>query len=243
MSRYRASAIHLCICVVIALFFFALLWLVWYPWPLFEAVGGTEIFLLLLIVDVALGPLLTLIVYKPNKKTLKFDLTTIGVIQAVALFYGVFTLLAARPAYVAALGFRFEVVQANEIGPTALEASGQSLPLFGPKWVGIKPPNDSEARAKVTFSALNGADYGHFPEYHQPIENMRDEILKNARAIDELKKLNIGSRPSVDDWLLAHKLKAEDVKYQGLKSRVRDFTVILDAKTASVIEIAPFKPW
>lgn len=62
MTRFRAAAIHFAICASVAVIMLALFWYVWYPSPLFEAVGGDEIFLMLLAVDVVLGPLLTLVV-------------------------------------------------------------------------------------------------------------------------------------------------------------------------------------
>ena len=55
----------------------AVFWFVWYPAPLFKVVGGFEIFLMLLGIDVVLGSRLTLIVFKQGKKSLKFDLAVI----------------------------------------------------------------------------------------------------------------------------------------------------------------------
>ncbi|TAG49498.1 MAG: hypothetical protein EAZ30_03630 [Betaproteobacteria bacterium] len=243
MSRLRAAAIHLLICAGVALVLLALFWLVWYPPPLFQAVGGVEIFLMLLGIDVILGPLLTLIVFKSGKKTLKFDLAVIGAVQVAALCYGVFTLLSGRPVYVAALGHRFDVIQANEIEEKELEAAKQSLPWFGPRWVGTKSANDAKEKERIMFSAMGGADYGHFPQHHQPLENMRDEILKNAEYLYQLKKHNAGNEAAIDGWLAERGLKPDQVRFQGLKGRSRDFTVVLDGTTAKVLGVAPFKPW
>jgi len=55
---------------------------------------------LVLIVDVCLGPLLTLAVFDPKKKELKRDLSIILLIQLSALFYGIYTVSVARPAYI-----------------------------------------------------------------------------------------------------------------------------------------------
>ena len=55
MSRFSAAAIHLGNCMIVSAVLLALFWFVWYPAPLFEAVGGTAIFLILLGVDVVLG--------------------------------------------------------------------------------------------------------------------------------------------------------------------------------------------
>lgn len=243
MTRFRAAAIHLSICALIAAVLLALFWFVWYPSPLFKAVGGQEIFLMLLGVDVVLGPLLTFVVFKSGKKSLKLDLAVIGAVQAAALAYGVFTLLAGRPVYIAALGFRFDVIQANDVEEAQLKVANTSLPLWGPAWVGTKPATDKKERERIMFSALAGADYGHFPQYHAPLETMRDEILKNAKPISELRTRNATRDTEITEWLRARGQTDESVVFQGLKARAEDMAVIMDAKTAKVIGIAPFKPW
>jgi hypothetical protein len=243
VSRVRAASIHLGICGAVALLLLALFWFVWYPAPLFEAIGGTDVFVLLLGVDIVLGPLLTFVVFKPGKKSLKSDLAAIGVVQMLALCFGVFTLFSARPVYVAALGVRFEVVQAHEIDRAELKAASQSLPLFGPKWVGIKRPEDPNEQNRVLMSSLGGVDYGHFPQHHQPIENMRETILKHAQSIAELKKLNSGKEADIDQWISSRGLVPNNVRFQGLKARAKDFAVMLDANTAEVLGVAPFRSW
>lgn len=142
MTRFRGAAIHFAICVSVGVILLALFWFVWYPSPLFKALGGDEIFLTLLAVDVVLGPLLTLVVFKTGKKSLKFDLAVIGIVQVAALSYGVSTLLVGRPVYVAGLGTRFAVVQANEVEDAELKTANKSLPWWGPQWVGTRQATD-----------------------------------------------------------------------------------------------------
>jgi hypothetical protein len=67
--------------------------------------------------------------------------------------------------------------------------------------------------------------------------------LKNAQSIVDLKKLNRGDEVAIDRWIERHGMKPDAVVFQGLKARSKDMAVIMDAKTAKVIGIAPFKPW
>ena len=60
----------------------------------------------------------------------------IGRVQVAALAYGLNTLWAGRPVYVAAPGHRLNVVQATDIEEKELATAGQHLPLLAPKWVG-----------------------------------------------------------------------------------------------------------
>ena len=243
MRRIRAVAIHLAICLAVGGVLLALFWKIWYPAPLFNAVGGLEIFLMLLAIDVALGPLLTLIVYKEDGWRLRFDLAVIGIVQFSAMVYGAHTLFEGRPVYVAALGKRFEVVSAAEVAQQELDTARQTLPLWGPKWVGTKTAEDKQERERILFSALAGSDYGHFPQHHIPLEDMRDEILQNAKPISALRKLNTGVDNDITAWLADRGYTDATAVFQGLRAREQEMTVVLDAKSAKVVGVAPFKPW
>lgn len=243
MSRYKAAAIHLVICIPVASLLLSAFWFVLYPAPMFQAVGGLEIFLLLLGVDIALGPLLTLIVFNTSKKSLKFDLASIAIVQVAALAYGVFTLYSGRPVYVASLGHRFDLIQASEISGEQLASTGISLPHLGPQWVGTKQATDKKERENMLFSALGGADYGHYPQYHVPIAAMKEQLIRQGRPISELRSRNRSEDDKITSWLKVHNRSDDTVLFQGLKARSKDMAVILDAKTAEVIGIAPFKPW
>ncbi|HET9579166.1 MAG TPA: hypothetical protein VFP44_15145, partial [Usitatibacter sp.] len=141
-ARWRAGATHLALSLLVATVAFALAFEVWYPGALFAQAGGLQLSAVVAGVDVTLGPLLTTIVFKPGKKGLRFDLTVIGVLQAVALAYGLSVIFEARPAYIAFVKDRFELVRASEIPDKELAAGGAyaRLPLAGPQYVGVKMP-------------------------------------------------------------------------------------------------------
>lgn len=92
-----------------------LVFFIWYPVPLATAVGVTHIFLIILAIDIIVGPFLGLVVYKHGKKTLKFDLGVIILLQILALCYGVHSIEQGRPAWIAYNVDRFELVRKNEI--------------------------------------------------------------------------------------------------------------------------------
>ena len=71
MSRFSAFAIHLLISFVI---FIAITYLVvfkWYPDIFFDTDGGWRGMRIIIAVDLVLGPLLTLVVFKAGKPGLK----------------------------------------------------------------------------------------------------------------------------------------------------------------------------
>ncbi len=97
MSRWQAFGIHLAISVVVLTALMALIFLFWYPGILFNMDGGWTGLRIVIGVDLVLGPLLTLVVYKAGKPGLRFDLTCIVVFQVVCMAGGMFIVHAERP--------------------------------------------------------------------------------------------------------------------------------------------------
>ena len=106
---------HLIVSLLIACCCLILVFYVWHPVPLAKAIGVTHIFLMMLTIDVVLGPLLILIIAKEGKKSLKFDLIVICLLQISALIYGMYNITVSRPIWITFDTMRFELVQANNI--------------------------------------------------------------------------------------------------------------------------------
>jgi len=245
MSRFRAALVHLLISALVGLALFAMVWWVWYPAPMLFAIGGQSIFFLIVAIDVLIGPVLTLVVFKSGKRTLKFDLAVIALLQVAAMMYGVRSLLEARPVFLAALGDKFQVIQAPEIADLNLAKSKLThLPWFGPRLVGTAPPTDRLALDEVAgVTQLAGGGLGHFPQFHVPYSSMKDEILAKSKPISELRNLNKDRSAEIDQWIASYGLTDEQIRYQPVQIVATDYAVIIDAKSAAVIGIAPFKPW
>ena len=88
MNRWKAFGIHLAISLVVFLALLGIIILLWYPGILFSIDGGWEGLKIVMGVDVVLGPLLTLVVFKVGKPGLKFDLTCIAVAQIACMVTG-----------------------------------------------------------------------------------------------------------------------------------------------------------
>lgn len=58
---------HLTLSSLIALIVIGIVFFVWYPFPLAQAVSVTHLFLMMLAIDVIIGPILGLLVYKDSK--------------------------------------------------------------------------------------------------------------------------------------------------------------------------------
>ncbi len=247
-NRFQAFLVHLVCSAAIAMLVLALVFLVWYPGLLASATGVDEIFLIVLGVDVCLGPLLTLVVFNLKKKELRHDLFIIFALQLSALLYGLYTVAIVRPVYVVFEVDRFQLVYANELNKEKLmNASSKeykSLPYLGPKWISSKFPDDIQERNNLMFSTADGGDdLAKIPKYYIPYNDSREDIINHLSPINELKDYNSSNSGVFNELMDRYPVASSNVGFLPLKGYVMDLTVIVDKDTAEVIEIAKLQPW
>ena len=234
-TRWQASGTHFLICVAIAISVITLMLTLWYPRPLFEAAGGNGLLYILVGVDVTLGPLLTLIVFKAGKPGMKFDLVVIALVQAAALMYGGYVVFLARPAFIVFVKDRFEVVSAADLPPEELAAAKypqfRQPPLMGPTLAAADMPTDPAERVKVIQAALAGRDLQQQPRLWVPYDQRRAQVLAKAQPLERLRKdADVG--PAIDDYLAGAGAGAREIPSLLLRTRFAWLVVLLDPKTA-----------
>ena len=247
LNRWKASLIHLGISAAIGLAVVTLMLFVGYPRPYFKAMGGDMLILLLIGVDVVIGPLITLVIFNPKKKGLRFDLSVIAALQLAALAYGCSVMFAARPVYSVYVVDRFETVAANQVDePSLAKAAGEfrSLPLTGPKVVAAREPTDQQRKADVIMQALNGGpDIANLPDLYVPYSEARAEAAEKARPLAELIKRQPGDAAQIRAFVADAGRTEDAVAFLPMKARNKDMTVIVDSKTGDVLGILPVYPW
>jgi hypothetical protein len=152
-DRLRAAGLHLALSAALAVAVVAFVLLGWYPPPMAGLLGVDAILLIMLGVDVVLGPLFTLLVFDRRKKRLGWDLATIAALQLLALGYGLHTLHEGRPAFVVLVKDRFEVVSPAELrAEDRAQARGNRFarpdPLR-PRWVAARMPDSAQERSAI----------------------------------------------------------------------------------------------
>jgi len=95
-TRWTAAFTHLLISILILISILATTYFIWFPGELIHA-GAITGLRIVIGVDLVLGPLLTLIVFDRSKKSLKFDLLIVALIQLGCLAYGIWLLQNERP--------------------------------------------------------------------------------------------------------------------------------------------------
>lgn len=247
MSRWKAAGIHLSISVAIGLIVGALLFGVWYPPPFFHAAGADQLVLLLVGVDIVLGPLLTLVVFKSGKWGLKFDLTLIAVVQSVALVYGLSVVLRSRPVFLVAAVDRFSLVSASDIDNADLARGSKpefrSLSFTGPRLAGTHMPSTWQERNKIMFSATAGRDIEDYPEYYVDYAASAADLLKRAKSLDALKIRDAEQRQLLDTAIGRTGKPSESIVWVPLVARNANLVMLLDSQTGTPLRAVEINPW
>lgn len=249
LDRFQAFRLHLLASVGVAALSASLVFLLWYPGLLAYASGVSNIFLLLLMVDVVLGPVITLIIFNPHKKELRHDLTVVVCVQVIALLYGLHTVFITRPVYLAFNSDRFDVVYANDIPDANLAKATRpefkSLPYLGPKIIASPLPTDPIISQQIVRGVLSGEgdDVQQLPQYYVPYAQQKAEVLKRMKALPDLKKFNPDNLQAVDTLVNKYASAHMNVGYLPLKGKTHNFAVILSRTTGEVLEITELKPW
>jgi hypothetical protein len=242
-SRWKAAGIHLAISITIALVVIAIMFFLWYPTPYFQALGGSGLLMLLTGVDVVLGPLITLIIFNTKKKSLKFDLLCVAIVQVVALAYGVSTMFQARPVYTVFNKDRFDVVIAADMSDTerakVTDSAFKSLSLTGPQIVAMGTSNDMKEIQRMLESGINSRA---FSQYYVAYDSKAKEAATAAKPLTQIQKTNPAAAEKLKAFLTTQALDESKVGFLPLYTRNEDMTVILDKETGKILAIAPVVP-
>jgi hypothetical protein len=243
----RAGFVHLLISAAIAAAVFLPIYFFWYPDVLYDYAGGKDLFLLIVGVDVTLGPLITAVVFVPGKRGLMFDLVVIAVLQVSALAYGVHVLFEARPVYIVFVKDRFELVRADSYPEGLLEkpdaGKWASLPWTGPKIIGIRMPTDPREQFQVAIEGIGGVDVQVKPKYYVEYRDVEGQARAKGERLELLRQRNPSHKAQVDALLRSLGRKEEEVRFLPLRAGKVDLSVIIDAKTGEVLQISSIKPW
>lgn len=243
-DRLKASGIHFGISLVIALLAAVLVFGLWYPYPYREISGGRELFFIVVMVDVILGPLITLTVFNRAKPwaELRRDLAIVALIQLSALTYGVWTVFVARPVHMVFEYDRFRVVHAVDIPPELLSRAPRdvvALPLMGPTLLSLRPFKDGNEKMVATMAALEGLSLSARPDLWQPYAAAKNEIWQAAKPVSELRARFATQAAAIDAAMTQFGRKPETVVYLPMVGRKSFWTVFLDPVTAEVLGFMP----
>lgn len=241
-KRLKFFLSHLSISCIVAVLVMGLIFLIWYPSPLAAAVGVIHVFLMMLMIDVIVGPILGFIVYKEGKKSLKMDLGVIIALQISALCYGIYSLEQGRPAWSVYNVDRFELIRKNEILNENIyqaQSQFQQVSWLRPQFTAVEFSKNSEQRSDDLFAeVLGGVSIAQKPERYVPLEKVKPQIQQRAQVLSLLNQFNakedvntiIKKYPQADSWV-------------PLKANAVDMVVLMNKEKGEVVKIVDLRPW
>jgi len=248
-DRLKASGLHLALSLFIAVSCAALVFGIWYPYPYREISGGRELFLLVVSVDVVMGPLITLAIFNRTKpwSELRRDLAIVGMLQIAALAYGLWTVSMARPVHMVFEITEFRIVHAIDVPTEMLDktpAGVDALPLTGPTLLAVRPFANSNEEFDATMAALQGVSLASRPDLWQSYDLSVRAVIGAAKPVSQLMTKFPQQAAAIEAELRRVGRKPSYTLYLPLASRQAYFwTVFLDPVTAQVLGYFPLDPF
>ncbi|MEM7284441.1 MAG: TfpX/TfpZ family type IV pilin accessory protein [Pseudomonadota bacterium] len=234
MNKFKAFAAHLSLSLIVVGLVLGIIVFVWYPDPLFTAMSGWDVVKILIFVDLILGPILTFIVYKPNKPSLRFDLSVIAFIQIAALAYGTFVFFKERPLYLVHAIDVFHIVTASEVdrNHTRFDELKQ-IPLVGPRLAIVFLPDSAEERSKLTEEVVLGgaADIERRPEFYRPYEDHLDKVFERTISLSALQNQDEATKKKIARFKEKHADRLDQMTFVPLKKKYGFMLLAIDKES------------
>lgn len=195
---------------------------------------------------IVLGPLLTLIVFKPGKPGLKFDLSCIVLAQLAALFYGGTIIYQQRPAFVVFGVDRFTTVPAADVDFDQLKYPElKRIAGIGPILAEAKPPKDPKQRQELLFGVLmeGQKDLEFRAELYEPYRPDLQQLRSRSIDLTKIAAINADAKSAIDAFVASQSGRLEDYLYLPLRGRNKDIVMVLSPKDGMPVGSISISPW
>jgi len=242
-SKARAFAIHAALSAAV---FAAVIYVVlalWFPQPYFRIDGGLAMIALAAAVDLVIGPLITLLVYRPLRRDNAINFAMIAFLQAAALTWGVQVLYSQRPLYVAYVGGPvrtfFPVTEAL-IRSTPPAAELRARLKGHPPLVFIPLSSDpAQARAMLMSALMGGPSLLSSTHLWLPIEGRAlATVIEETRDRAALEALAPDAGGLIDEFLAERGVRFEEFAFVPMRGRYSSALLALrksDGTVAGVV--------
>ena len=243
--RLKIALRNLYISQAIILLFLLFAYFVWFPYSFSRLGGFNKTALMLIFVDLVLGPLLVFIVYKKDKKHLTFDINVLLAIQLAAFLWGAYSLYLKHPAYAVFTVDRFTLTNVSSLYPQQPLTKQLKTSLFFPELVVAELPVDIKERKALLFEVLlkGMPDIDRRPQYYEPFEQHADSVL--SKSIPAKQLFFDGERKQqLAIFLKNHGGEVNDYAFYPLRgNNKKDMIWVFNRKTAKPVGIIDSDPW
>src|SRR5271155_258487 len=241
--RLKAFALHLLASSVTLTLILGSLYLGWYRWPGWVLTDVTRVVIVMVGVDVVLGPTLTFIVARSSKprRVLSRDIGVIVAVQLCALVYGTASLWNGRPMYYTYSEGILQLVQAYDIDDDEAALGRQQNPALAPhwyslpRWIWAPLPPDMATRTKIVTSAIAGGDdVTSMPRYFKPWSEGLTDLRAKLKKVDDVAYFAPSEKKTLKERMRAAGLATDELNAMPLTGRGYPLLAVIDPATATI---------
>ena len=244
--RLKAFSLHLLSSATVLTLILSCLYFGWYRWPGWYLTDVTRVVLVMVCVDVVLGPTLTLIIanQKKSRRELTRDIGIIVVVQLCALGYGSVSLWSGRPLYYAFSESVLQLVQAYDIDANEAKLGRELNPTLAPhwyslpRWVWAPLPQDPDEREKIVGAAISGGDdVISMPRYFKSWEEGMPSLRSQLKKVDDVAYFAKSEKKKLKDKMKAAGMADDQLNTMPLTGRGYPLLAVFDPASLKITAI------
>jgi len=244
--RLKLFSLHLLSSAIVLTLILGSLYLGWYRWPGWYLTDVTRVILVMVCVDVVLGPTLTFIIanQKKSRRELTRDIAIIVAVQLGALTYGSVQLWSGRPLYYAFSENVLQLVQAYDIDASEAKLGREQNPALAPhwyslpRWIWAPLPQDPDERKKILGAAISGGDdVISMPRYFKPWEEGLPSLRGQLRKVDNVSYFAKSEKKKLKDKMRAAGMADDQPDAIPLTGRGHPILAVIDPASLKITAV------
>jgi hypothetical protein len=247
-TRIKAATVHFFVSAALSAIVICLLYFGWYPHPYFVPLGGLFLVVMIVGIDIVLGPLMTMILFNPTKsrKALMLDLSLIAIVQISALGYGLYSGYMSRIVFKVFDGKSFHLVQAGDVLPNFLKRTKRpefhTLPSFSARYAMSKTPNDAQFERDMVFYRAFGLGPYAMPQYYVPLQEGREAFGAASINRTQLQAKHPALSSDIDALLSSKNVRWDDIAVVPFEVKTDTYTAVVRLDPTEVISVLSEDP-
>jgi len=244
--RLKAFSLHLLSSAAVLTLILGCLYFGWYRWPGWYLTDVAKVVVVMICVDVVLGPTLTLIIanQKKSRRELTRDIGLIVAVQLCALTYGSVSLWSGRPLYYAFSENVLQLVQAYDIDANEAKLGREQNPALAPNWYSLPRwiwaplPEDPDERGKIVTAAVSGGDdVISMPRYFKRWEDGLPSLRKQLKKVDDVAYFAKGEKNKLKEKMKSAGMADDQLDTMPLTGRGHPLLAVIDPKNLKIVAV------
>jgi hypothetical protein len=244
--RLKLFSLHLLSSATVLTLVLGSLYFGWYRWPGWYLTDVIRVIVVMVCVDVVLGPTLTLIIanQKKSRRELARDIGIIVAVQLGALLYGSAQLWNGRPLYYAFSVNVLQLVQAYDIDDKEAKLGREQNPTLAPhwyslpRWIWAPLPKDAETAQKIAASAVTGGDdVISMPRYFKRWEDGLSSLRGQLKKVDDVAYFAKSEKKKLKDKMRAAGIADDKEDTMPLTGRGHPLLAVIDPVSLKITAV------